>query len=112
MDYDRHRDNRPMLAVVAALGMLLVVLALLLFVDFDENTTPIVVTVVLAIATTVPSVLAAAFAERAARDIRNGVLEGKAREGARQAIEERDLHRDTQRAGDAARRAAATDDKL
>lgn len=38
------------------------------------------------IVTTVPSLLAAGYAERASRDIRNGTITEKAREGAEQAL--------------------------
>lgn len=38
------------------------------------------------IVTTVPSLIAAGFAERASRDIRNGTVTEKAREGAEQAL--------------------------
>jgi hypothetical protein len=40
------------------------------------------------VAATVPSLLAAAFAERASRDIRNGTVTEKAREGAVEALQE------------------------
>lgn len=40
------------------------------------------------VASTVPSLLAAGFAERASRDIRNGTVTEKARQGATEALEE------------------------
>lgn len=50
--------------------------------------TPLLVTIVGLIGTSVPAILAAAFAERASRDIRNGVVVAKVKQGATEAIRE------------------------
>ena len=66
--------------IVAVVGVALV--------DLDRNSTPIFVSIVGLIATSVPALIAAAFAERSSHDIRNGVVEEKAKRGTHKALEE------------------------
>ncbi len=73
-------SKMPIYALSAAFGMLVLAVVLLLFTDPEQQTTPVFVSIVGLIITTIPSLLAAAFAERAVRDIRNGVLKGKVKE--------------------------------
>ena len=54
----------------------------------DAATTPLILTVLGLVGTTIPALIAAAFAERAARDIRNGVLQNQVRKGAHDALRE------------------------
>jgi hypothetical protein len=76
--------------LVAAVSMfaltVALVVALTLAGRLDAQSTPLVVTLVGFTTTLLPGLFAAVFAERAARDIRNGVVVDRAREGAAQAI--------------------------
>ena len=65
-----------------------VVTALSLSGRLDARSTPLVVTLVGFVVTTVPALLGATYSERASRDIRNGVVVDRARVGAAQAIRE------------------------
>lgn len=77
----------PLLATVTAIAFLIAATVLILFSKPGEH--PGSMTVIGLIVTTIPSLIAAAFAERASRDIRNGVVEEKAKEGAKQALDEK-----------------------
>lgn len=74
-----------LVAVVALVGLAVLGLAV---VPLNEKSTPLFYSVVGLIVTTVPSLIAATFAERTARDVRNGTLEDKARLGTHQALKE------------------------
>lgn len=78
-------SNMPILAITTA--VLLVGFAVLVVVMGygDQGGGALLVGLVL---TTVPSLIAAAFAERVSRDVRNGVVEHKAKHGAKQALHE------------------------
>lgn len=57
--------------------------------SLDDQSTPLVVNLIGMVVLAIPTLLAAAFAERASRDIRNGTLKRKVKEGAKEAIEEK-----------------------
>lgn len=77
--------NKPLYSLATA--VLLTTIGALVLIFGSENGSNTVVLIGL-VATTVPSLIAAAFSERTARDVRNGVLEEKARRGAHTALEE------------------------
>lgn len=70
-----------LLAIVAA-----VVVALSITKALDNRSTPLVVTLLSIVGTAFPALVAAAYSERAARDIRNGVVREQVRRGSREAI--------------------------
>lgn len=72
--------NTPLYALIAAVLLVALALGTLLLIDSEKSTTPVFLTVIGLIVTTVPSLIAAAFAERASRDIRNGTLRSKVTE--------------------------------
>lgn len=80
--------NLPLYALITAGGFLALAVAAIIFTDPDKQTTPVFMSVIGLILTTIPSLIAAGFAERASRDIRNGVVEEKAKDGAKQALVE------------------------
>lgn len=67
-------------------GVLLVVVGVLAAYLTDNRQS--MTTLLGLIATTVPSLLAAGYAERASRDIRNGTVTEKAKQGTKQAMDE------------------------
>lgn len=81
----RANSNTPVVAIVCATILLAVALAAVVLVDGNSRELELLVGAVL---TTVPSLGAVWYAERASRDIRNGVVEDKARKGTRRALEE------------------------
>lgn len=80
----------PRLALFSALALfaliLFAIVALAIGGGLTDQSTPLVVTLVGLVVSTVPSLIAAAFAERASKDIRNGTVVAKAKEGAVEAI--------------------------
>jgi len=80
--------NLPYFALGTAAVLVLAALIAVATMDPDRTATPLVVSVVGLILTTVPSLIAAAFAERTNRDIRNGTVTDKARVGALSALHE------------------------
>lgn len=76
-------------ALVATVGLLVGVLAVTG--SLDSNATPLVVTLVGMVVSVVPALVGAIFSERASRDIRNGTVVEKAREGAALALEDAPL---------------------
>lgn len=90
----RHRRNKdegvsvtvPKVAVLAAVVALILIAAVLVLYDDkgDRNTAKLIGLIV----TTIPGLLALGFAERASRDIRNGTVVAKAKQGAKAALEE------------------------
>lgn len=85
----RRRDNVPFLALGSAAVFLAFGVLALVFVDTSDTDKGTNLAVVIGlVVTTVPSLVAAAFAERASRDIRNGTVTAKAKEGTRQALDE------------------------
>lgn len=84
--------NGARTAVLATLGLVGVVAVLIGVLavtgSLDDRATPLVVSLVGMVVAVVPATLGAVFSERASRDIRNGTVAAKAREGAVQAIRE------------------------
>jgi len=84
--------NFPRTALVAALSLTALVVGLvgvLAVTDsLTETATPLVVSLISLVAGTVPGLVAATYAERASRDIRNGTVVAKAKEGAVQALQD------------------------
>lgn len=82
--------NFPKAALTAAaalVGMVVVLVGVLAFTDsLDDRATPLVVSLLGMVATIVPGLVAATYSERASRDIRNGTVVEKAREGAVRAL--------------------------
>lgn len=82
--------NFPRAALTAAaalFGMVCVLVGVLAFTGkLDDRATPLVVSLLGMVATIVPGLVAATYSERASRDIRNGTVVAKAREGAVQAF--------------------------
>lgn len=76
-------------ALIAILGA--VIVALSLGKGLDSKATPLVVSLLGIVATAVPAMLGAMKADRASRDIRNGVVVEKVRQGATQAIQEQQV---------------------
>lgn len=81
------KKGTPVLAVITVIAFLFTAVVLILFSNPSES--PETMTVIQLVVMTVPGLIAAAFAERASRDIRNGVIEEKAKEGAKQALDEK-----------------------
>lgn len=80
--------NTPVWSLVTAVMLVGFAVVTLVFADFDDERTPYIVMVLGLIVTTVPSLISSVFAERASRDIRNGVVVEKTREGATEALHE------------------------
>jgi hypothetical protein len=80
------RTNLPVFTLGAA--VIFVMLAILGFIFIPANNVIAQETLVGLIVTTVPSLIAAAFAERTGRDVRNGVMEQKVKDGATKALRE------------------------
>lgn len=70
--------NVPMYAVICIVVMVIAAVVLLLFAN--PATTPSLPLVIGLLVTTIPSLVAAVFSERASRDIRNGVMKDKVKE--------------------------------
>lgn len=85
-------QNRPtamLLTALALIGMTFATVSTItLRGSLDDRSTPVVVSLVGMVITVVPGLLAAAYAERASRDLRNGMIVHKAKQGAAQAIDE------------------------
>lgn len=94
-DDDHARDfvrggNVPLYATVAAIVLVITGAVLVIFSNPEQSPSTIIVLGL--IATSVPSLVGAIFSERASRDIRNGVVLNKVKEGARQALTEIHSH--------------------
>lgn len=81
--------NVPLYATICAVAFVACAVLLVLFAD--PHSSQSIMIVLGLIVTTLPSLVASIFAERASRDIRNGVLEEKAKSGAAQAIQEQQV---------------------
>lgn len=80
------RTNAPLYSLGAGVALVaLAILALTVIPERNQSQTFIVVGLIV---TTVPSLIAAGFAERSSRDIRNGVVEEKVKTGATRALVE------------------------
>src|SRR6266542_805089 len=80
--------NMPLWSLFSAVALIVTLGVVLLVVPPDRMSSSQLAIFVALIVSTVPSLLGAAYAERTARDVRNGVVAEKAREGAVQAIED------------------------
>lgn len=90
-DYPTVRTNLPTVAALAAAVILFgLVIGLVIMLangeGLDSDSTPIVVSLVGVVITAVPALIGAAFSERASKDIRNGTVTAKARQGASEAL--------------------------
>lgn len=87
---DAKRANVPVLALIALAVFVIagVVLALMSNPDNQVSTQGLMAIIV----TSIPSLIGAIYAERVARDVRNGVLQQKVKDGAREALAEIHLH--------------------
>lgn len=90
--YPTPRSNMPTIAALAAAVMLVMLVAAVVVLlslgnGLDDKSTPLVVSLVGVVITAVPALIGAAFSERASKDIRNGTLVAKTREGAAQALD-------------------------
>lgn len=85
-------NHLPLYATVSIVVMVIAATFLLIFAN--PASAPSLVIVVGMIATTIPSLVAAVFSERTNRDLRNGVLKDKVKEGAAEALEESKLKND------------------
>ena len=83
--------NLPVLSLLTAVLFLALAVVALVFVPKDDTRMTQVVLLVGLVASTVPSLIASAFAERTNRDIRNGVLVHQAKTGASQALVEHNV---------------------
>ena len=81
--------NTPILAIATAVLLCAFAVVVIVAGYGDEGAGALMIGLIL---TTVPSLIAAAFAERVSRDVRNGVVEHKAKQGARQALNEAGIH--------------------
>lgn len=77
--------NVPLYSMVTTGILVVAAVLLVIFGDPDKQGFMILLGLIV---TTVPSVVSAIYSERASRDIRNGVVVDKVREGASQAIED------------------------
>lgn len=90
----RQRPYGPNSLPVATIGAVVIliaivaasVVALAIAGKVNAETTPWIVAVMGIVTTTIPSLIAAGFAERAAKDIRNGTVTEKAKIGSVQAL--------------------------
>jgi hypothetical protein len=78
--------NKPLYAMITIGIMFATAVILVLFAN--PASSPSLLIVLGLIASSTPSLVAAIYSERASRDIRNGVVADKAREGAAQALED------------------------
>lgn len=70
----------PLWSLGSAVVLVAMCLGFLSFAHLDEASTPIAITVIGLVVTTVPTLIGAAFAERASRDIRNGTVTTKVKD--------------------------------
>jgi len=78
-------SNTPLYTMIATVICIVAGVALVIFGPAGSAE---VTTLIGLLATTIPSIVSSLFSERASRDIRNGVLVEKVKQGAEQAIEE------------------------
>jgi hypothetical protein len=80
------RTNTPVFSLLAAILLIgLAIVGLVVVPDSRQNQLYIIVGLIV---TTVPSLIAASYAERIGKDIRNGVLTQKVQEGAQAALDD------------------------
>lgn len=78
--------NLPVFSLLAAVAFLALGVAALIFVDASRM--PQVLILIGLVASTIPSLIASAYAERTNRDLRNGVVEAKVKSGVKDALVE------------------------
>lgn len=78
----------PVVSLIIAFLFVFSVLGAVILVDFNAHTTPIIISIVGLVISTVPSMISSAYSERASKDIRNGVVTEKAKVGALEALDE------------------------
>lgn len=78
-------SNVPLYTVVTTAILLVAAVLLVVFVPQDKQGYSLLLGLLV---TTIPSVVSSLYAERASRDIRNGVVVDKVKEGTKQAIAE------------------------
>lgn len=83
--YQNGQPNLPLYSLVAAVVFVVTGAGLAVFAPENNQNAAMLIALLVS---TLPSLVAALFAERSSRDIRNGVMTEKAREGASQAIQE------------------------
>lgn len=84
----RKSANMPVYSLAAAVLLIVVLAILVAVVPTDKLSSAQVATFIALVVTTIPSLFAAAYAERTSRDVRNGVVVEQARKGATAALEE------------------------
>lgn len=82
------RTNLPVVSLLAAVSLIGIAVVALIFVHLDDRTTPVFLSLIGLIVTTVPSLIAAAYAERVSKDVRNGVVEAKTKTAVKEALNE------------------------
>jgi hypothetical protein len=87
----RATTNLPLLSLATAVALVGLGVIALIFVPAGSASTPQLVIIIGLVATAVPACIAAAFAERTSRDVRNGVLVQQAKAGASQALIEHNV---------------------
>lgn len=85
------RTNVPIVSLISGTVLLAVVVIVLAFANPDRTSTPLFATVIGLVVTTVPSLIAAAYAERVSKDVRNGTLVQKTKQATHEAIREAGL---------------------
>lgn len=83
--------NLPFYSLIAAVLFVALAVLALVFVPRDDTRMAQLVLVIGLIVTTVPSLIASAFAERTSRDVRNGVLVDQVKTGTKQALVEHNV---------------------
>lgn len=78
-------SNVPLYSLIATIALVVAAVVLVIFAPPDKQGFTVLLGLLV---TTIPSVVASIYSERASRDIRNGILVEKAKEGAKEAIAE------------------------
>ena len=80
------RTNIPLFTLGAAIALILLAILAAVFIPArNQTSTDMLVTTIIAV---IPGLIAAAYSERNSRDMRNGVAEQKAKDGATKALQE------------------------
>jgi len=82
---EKVRINTPLVSLGSAILLVVVFVVLVETGHAGQNGDNLLIGLLV---TTIPSLIAAAYAERTSRDVRNGVLTQKAKEGTHQALQE------------------------
>jgi hypothetical protein len=87
--------NMPLWSLLSGIALIVTLGLVILLTPADKMSDPQFGIFIALIVSTVPSLIGAAYAERTSRDVRNGVVAEKAREGAVQAIEQTQVMTET-----------------